>query len=167
MSNAIDYAYVAGIIDGEGCIAVRNSRPAAKNGATWCLTIRVHVCSKKIVDKLVGVFGGHIYLHMPSNHQNYPQYYWSIRSGAAYKLLRKIKPYLTEKKAQADIGIQFFNHQKRCKRGRLGLSPVVIKKRESMHKRLKELKTAFLMPIELAETKRKDTVMGEAIVQSS
>jgi len=173
MPSKLDYAYAAGIIDADGCIQIINDTSSKWN--SW--TLRVDVCnnSTKILDKLTGVFGGRRCVQKSGNKiykgdfkRRHVCYNWTVQGSNAYSMLKKIKIYLKEKKAQATVGIEFFIHQKQTsKKRKKGLSEAVIKKRLQYKQKIKDLKTAFLIPIVPAETKRENAVMGEAIVQSS
>jgi len=163
MADKTDYSYIAGIIDSDGCIQIYNS--PSRGRQSWSLTVDVTNRSKKMMDKLVGIFGGN-YCQKKSMPGKYECYSWYIHGGKAYKMLKKVKRYLIEKKAQADIGIQFFIHQKRTTRPDYkGLTDSTIRKRQEFKRRLRELKTTFLVPRALAETECENAVMGEATVQ--
>lgn len=173
MASKTDYAYVAGIIDGDGCIQIINDTSSKWN--SWTLRVDVGNNSTKIIDKLTGIFGGRACIHRRKSKiyegdfkRRHIYYNWTVQGSKAYETLKKIKPYLKEKKAQADVGIQFFIHQRQTTiRRKWGLSDAVIKKRHRFKQRLKELKIAFLTPIALAETECENAVMGEATVQTN
>ena len=166
--SKIDYAYAAGIIDGEGCICITDASPTNKGGQSWKISVEVSVCSKQMIDKMVGILGGRCRLLAVRPCMHYVQYRWTLYGKKAYDALKKVKPYLTEKKTQADLAINFYIHQSRCKyyAGKK-LSKEIISKRKAMQQRLKESKTAFLVPVALAETECENAVMGEATVQPS
>lgn len=160
MTRQERYAYIAGIIDGDGCISIyRNT----DNG--WTLRICVDMQSKKVIDFLIGSFGGHCNM-IAKPGVKYGIYYWYICGSKAYDMLKHIKLYLVEKKAQASLAMKFFLHQKNY--GVRQLTEQETKERERYKERLTKLKTVFLTPcIALAETKCENAVMGEAIVQVS
>ena len=161
MTQKEKYAYIAGIIDGEGCINIHSQN----GGHNWTLRVCVDMQSKKIIDTLVGIFGGH-YSLVNKVTARFAIYYWYLCGSKAYKMLKKIKPYLTEKKAQADMAIKFFIHQKNY--GVRLLTEQEVKERERYKTYLREFKTKFLTPkIALAETERENAVIGEATVQVS
>jgi len=169
MSNKVDYAYIAGIIDSDGCIQIVNDKSQGWN--SWKLMVSITNGSQRLLNKVVGIFGGNYYIakndtHVGQFQRKHVSYHYAICGNNAYKMLKKVKPYLTEKKPQADVGIHFFIHQRNTTYARKkGLPETVIRKREEFKRRLKELKTAFLTPIALAETECENTVMGEATVQ--
>ncbi len=166
--SKIDYAYAAGIVDGEGCISITDGSPTNKGGQSWKISVEVSACSEQMINRMVGILGGRRRMLSVRPCMHYVQYRWTLYGKKAYEALKKIKPYMTEKKAQADMAIIFYIHQSRCKyyAGKK-LSKEIIGKRKVMQRRLKNLKTAFLVPVELAETKCENALMGEAIVQTN
>lgn len=165
MGSKADYAYAAGIIDGEGCIQILHS--VKPDGAqSWKIAIEINMCSKKVLDKMVGLFGGSLKEYGVRPNMHYKQFRWQVYSKTVYNALKKMRPYLIEKLAQADLAIQFFNHQRRCKYcyGH-PLSASILAKRERMKQRMSELKRVDLIPIALAETECRDAAIGEATVQ--
>ena len=153
-------AYIAGIIDGEGCISI-HSGPQNRN---WTIRITVDMQSKKIVDFLVGSFGGHCN-RIEKDTAKYAIYYWYMCGSKAYDMLKKIKPYLVEKSAQADQAIRFFIHQKNYRNRKLTNQEIEERERYKIH--LREFKTKFLSPkIALAETECENALVGEATVRT-
>lgn len=164
MSTKTDCAYIAGIIDGEGWISIIHF--LHHNRQSWQMRVGVAVTSHKIIDKIVGIFGGYKHSRKRDG-TNFVIYDWFIYSEKAYEMLKKIKPYLKEKKAQADVAIQFYVHQRNYYKNCRELTPQELDIRAKYKERLKQLKTAFLTPIALAETKCRNVSNDEAIVQPS
>lgn len=161
MTKREKLAYVAGIIDGEGCISI-HSGPDNRN---WTIRLTVDMQSKRIIDNLVGVFGGRCN-PVTKETAKFVIYYWYLSGKKAYEALKKMKPYLVEKQAQADMAIKFHLHQKNY--GMRDLTEQEIKERERYKIRLRELKTQFLTPkTALAETECENAITGEATVQAS
>jgi hypothetical protein len=110
------YAYIAGIIDGEGCITIerRDQYYKKKNGRyydcgiTYTLFISVTQIDDIIPKYLYGIFGGShhpVYRNKPDGRHTY--YRWQIASNKARNVLKKIIPYLRLKKQQALLAIEF------------------------------------------------------------
>src|SRR3990167_4629471 len=94
-------AWAAGIIDGEGCIALIPSRKS--------IYVRIHVVNtdRRMLTRLLEVFSvGKIrgpYLRPRCR----PKGTWTVCSGqAAEAVLRKIRPWLVTKGEQADIALR-------------------------------------------------------------
>jgi len=112
-----DLAYVAGIIDGEGCIdiSVRN-RPGHKYPD---MTLRVTVVSTDLwlCEMLRFGFGGNARQRVPERGHRLPQWDWRIERGKARDFLKLILPFLHLKKPQAELAITFQEAKGRSTRG--------------------------------------------------
>lgn len=104
-------AYMAGIVDGEGCICMTKGRVNA-NSNKVCYKVRLTVCSTSIVllDWLVNNFGGNYVLKpikkgMELKHSK--AYNWNIHCEKAGNLLSMILPYLVIKKKQAELVLAY------------------------------------------------------------
>jgi len=167
MSN-VNFAYAAGLFDGEGCIQIVNDKSQGWN--SWKLMIQMTSTSIKSINKMIGLFGGSYREHRRGYDSDnmiprFVAYHWALTSVNAYNALKKIKPFLVEKKEQADIAMKFFMYQKHTTYDRKNRLPMsVIRKREDFLQRLKAARTASLTPIALAETECENAVMGEATV---
>lgn len=95
-----DIAYVAGIIDGEGCIYIEHG----KKGKAIQLSISVGSTDKWLCEFLKFSFGGCLY-QMKS--KTLPFWKWEIRTRQAGTFLELILPYLRLKRPQAEIALQF------------------------------------------------------------
>jgi hypothetical protein len=160
-----DLGYVAGIIDGEGCIMI--TKHQHHDRFEYQMYVDVSNTSLRIVNKIKGLFGGSIYSRERSG-TNFRIHQWKLCGNKACEMLKKIKPFLQEKKEQADLAIQFHVYMLRrfhSQQQTMKLTEHDIKVRDSYIARLKELRREFLTPIALAETKCEDTPVGEAIVQ--
>ena len=101
MVETMDRKYLAGLIDGEGCIQMVGS-----GSATLILTIANTY--KPIIDMLYAEFGGNMreYLdkrQLESGRFRKPIYYWSLMGPRAEILLRECYPYLIIKKEHVEI----------------------------------------------------------------
>ncbi len=95
--SIVDLAYIAGIIDGEGCICI--VKPKHNN---YSLQICVKMLDPEAVFLINSFFPGNVYYGKQGDYQ------WSITSQKAYKFLLVITPYLRIKHAQSYIGIKFY-----------------------------------------------------------
>ena len=95
-----DLAYVAGIIDGEGCIYIEHG----KKGKSIQLSVSVGSSDRWLCEFLKFSFGGCLY-EMKS--KTLPCWKWEIRTRQAGQFLEDISPYLRLKKPQAEIAIKF------------------------------------------------------------
>lgn len=103
------YAYVAGIIDGEGSIIIRK-RIASKTSQWFTLCVQVGHTSEWLVHFLQVnfpkslVIGPYQSKTLPNSK---PSWRWQIEAKAAGELLETIMPYLQLKRPQAELGLRF------------------------------------------------------------
>lgn len=96
----MDFSYIAGFLDADGSITVR-SRLGARPDLSVSITQRVEY--RDIVDKVHGVFGGHIYV------KNEKYIGWTVRSKMAKACLELLLPHLVLKKRHAEQFIELVN----------------------------------------------------------
>ncbi len=144
-----DYAYMAGLVDGEGCITIQKiDSPkyyTRRHSPQYQLKISIDMTSLDCLEKAQGVFGGKI-TSRDRDGTNYRIYHWYLFSKNASNVCKKLLPYLREKKQQAICAIDF---QKILKShsGRVRLTEKEVANRHKYFLRIKELKTSKLTPI--------------------
>lgn len=103
-----DVCWVAGIVDGEGCISIQKHKPLkSSQNTTYGLRIGVKMTHLPTVEKIMSIFStGKIY----EDHTN-PRiaYKWETRTKNAYSVLRSIYPYLLTKRKEAFLAIDFYS----------------------------------------------------------
>lgn len=129
----IDLAYVAGILDGEGCISITKIRPKNTNLHNPCygLQIRVSMVDKAIPLLCQSFFGGYLWQKPPRNEKEKPQWKWAVQSKEAVKCLNLLLPYLRSKKNEAELAIKFWEI-KRHRGGNKGLQGNLPKSKEEL-----------------------------------
>ena len=103
-SNVSRYAYLAGIVDGEGCISALED----KRFSGQCF-VHLSITQKdgRLIDWLYGTFGGNIFENTTSGFSAGSSCYrWDLYSEKATKLLKKLLPFLRMKKRQAELAIR-------------------------------------------------------------
>jgi len=104
-----DLAYVAGIVDGEGCITL--ARTGIRNSKNTSISLFVTVTNTNIwiIEWLKFAFGGTIYTNRKRNETTNRKavYTWGLYTLSALEFLKLIYPYLRLKKPQAEIAIKF------------------------------------------------------------
>lgn len=97
--------YLAGIIDGEGCIAL-NYKSATIPGASCVRQLVVGNTDKRLVDWLHQNLGGYVRLRVYElPHKN--SYIWQASASDMVEILEKVLPHLLLKREQANIVIQY------------------------------------------------------------
>jgi len=148
-TKAIKLSYLAGFIDGEGCIMIAKRNPRMdKNGlyrisVSYSILLTISQRDGAIMDWLTGNFGGSVQWKDREN----PCYIWNITHKKAAKVLKDVLPFLKYKKPQAEIALRLQSRLKKTKRGDNGRAlPLMeneIKIRENMYLECKNLKHIY------------------------
>lgn len=95
-------AYLAGIIDGEGCFYIQ--QPGGKSH-----TLRLFVMNtyEPLIDYLYSTYGGFKYSRNNENPRWKIRHEWFVDRDILDDLLPRIYPYLINKKEHCDIAIKF------------------------------------------------------------
>jgi hypothetical protein len=106
-----DLAYVAGIIDGEGWISIKNR--TIKNGnRNYALKVGVGNTNEWLINWLKFSFGGSVCLKKKWLVNQKQQWIWDLSTKQASEFLKLILPYLRLKKPQAELAISFQSRRK-------------------------------------------------------
>jgi hypothetical protein len=125
-----DKAYLAGIIDGEGCITIHRRTPKAKENPTYALFVEIANTSPALKKWLDERFPDRTYYrHITSAKPHHKQGYGWVLSGNRQVMifLREIAPYLVIKREQAELVAQGYVH-------------LPEEERYALYKKLQELK---------------------------
>ncbi len=95
------YAYIAGLIDGEGCIRIH------KNNGGHDMHVVINQNDGRILDYCLGVFGGKIYRNPDASCRTSELWKWIISGEKAAAMLKKVLPFLIRKKKEAEVAIAF------------------------------------------------------------
>lgn len=139
-------AYVAGIIDGEGCIHInRATFPRHPHLSTrYTATLMVGNTGRPLVDVLERTFGGRIDIR-PATERHKEFYVWRAAGPRAAAVLRLVRPYLLLKAAQCDLFLEFVDGFKSFKGGNFPVAGVPrvaaeeLARRERIWRQIKEL----------------------------
>jgi len=99
-------AYIAGFIDGEGCIRIKKSN---QSGNSYYITLHVTNSEKKSLELIKSIFGGKIFYQEKSTHKIIWQYYSTCSE--ACDTLKTILGFLISKKEQAQYAIWFHENK--------------------------------------------------------
>lgn len=107
----LEKAYIAGVIDGEGCIQIEGTLHS-----TICL--QVANTDERLIKFLEEIYGGSVhkvtwrsYLTRNGKKQK-PGITWRVRADLAYRVIGDILPYLKIKKEQSMIAIALYEFNK-------------------------------------------------------
>jgi len=100
----LDRAYIAGLVDADGCIQISKRCPGKRTN--YALEVTVSNTDTRIINYLKNTVGGGVKEDI-RRHRKLVCFGWVITSSAAMELLEQIKPYLQSKKDEAEISIIF------------------------------------------------------------
>lgn len=99
--RAVEKAWAAGFLDGEGCFTLTRST----NKRTVNARIHAGQIVRDPLDKLQGLFGGNVSLR---DTRNRPFWLWELYGASACRtVLPQLIPYLVVKRAQAELLLEF------------------------------------------------------------
>lgn len=139
-----DKAYLAGFVDGEGCITINGHR--TREFYTYSLRVIITQADRAMLERLRKRTGiGSIYRNTAERHV----WMWAIVGKEAETFLRAIYPYMDIKKDQADVALQFRATVSnadfpRAGRGSGNVPDAILKLRSFYAKELKRLKRPWL-----------------------
>lgn len=135
--RAIDWAYLAGVLDSDGCISIcRQLKPKRPH---YTLRVFITNTSRILIDWLLTNVGGtcHISnLNAPKHHKT--AWRWTLRGYGATPILRATLPYLKVKAKRAELGLQF---TKTLRNNSRKLTDEELKERERLYAILKAMNT--------------------------
>lgn len=115
MNKITDYAWLAGIIDGEGCLSIYKIKSKApkgfipKRGFTWRITGKVSNTNIKLMDKIrkiIGYNGCYSYFKHSKRPQEKGLYSFDFTPSVLRKILPLCIQFFTAKKQQALLLIE-------------------------------------------------------------
>jgi len=129
-------AYIAGIVDGEGCIQIQKN-PTKFRSPGYSARVTVAMATTQVIQLLKELFGGNIYVQKI---RNTTMYRWEINSQQARRFLENIYEFLRIKDDQAQLAIELELRKKMTVNRKFGLSQKEIDKREEMFQKIRRLK---------------------------
>lgn len=107
-ATEIERAYAAGLIDGEGCIDIGYNKKSIYNTyGQFYPRVTVHITDKSVLDWLMGLWGGSIFIRKTGLPHWKQSYDWKLQSVKALDFITDIKPYLIIKSDQAEAFLKF------------------------------------------------------------
>ena len=136
-------AYLAGIIDGEGCITIsRYMRKRNCRTPIYELRLIITMTHKPTIDFVSNnmPYGSSCFLRPNKVSSRKPSWKWVVTNSFATKILKTLLPYLITKHNQALLAIEFI--RRRGNGRKLGSKPCpydMVKKREQFFMKMSEL----------------------------
>jgi hypothetical protein len=122
--QATDWAYAAGFVDGEGCIAVVRSFVPKRGRYVYGVTVVVSNVDRPVLEWLQSTWGGWIVAFSTRQAQARPSWCWRSPTGFSAKpFLNGIRPWLRIKGQQCDNALAMIDLLQRGRRT-LGRAPL-------------------------------------------
>lgn len=125
--QSIHLAYLAGIVDGEGCIHIGYYFNKTQNRYVYHSLLQITSTDKCLIDWLINMFGGNSSVYTeaqtPKNSTLKP-YVWKVSGERLTHLCELILPYAIIKKEQLQVMLEFrstFQDQHEPKKGQQGI----------------------------------------------
>ena len=122
-------AYLAGIIDADGCIRVSRQKPYGdRSTPSYHARVHVRMVEREAIDLLDETFGGHVWTQKPSAARGRPVHVWDISDAAAERALTQLLPHLRVKRRQAQnaLDLRHLQSESRQHRTRVVGSKVLV-----------------------------------------
>jgi hypothetical protein len=104
MAEKTDWAWLAGMIDGEGCVQITTGRERTSH----FLHVSVEGIDQKVIEHIGTMTNlGSICNYQGKGWNRKRMWRWSVASTQAEKVLTEALPYLIGKRDQAEIALQF------------------------------------------------------------
>jgi len=127
-----EYAWLAGIIDGEGSIIIYH----AHKDYLHRLKLQIRMTHRPTLEKISAITGIKFRRVRENHSRRKPYFGWEVSGETAASILRRCLSTLTTKRAQALIGIALVELQKTYMRR---VSPAFLAKEESLHQAMSAL----------------------------
>lgn len=120
------WSYLAGMVDGEGCIGMWRTQARHKeyatNGKTYSsfnLRIQIYNTSLELMKWLVANFGGTYQIRKNAKQEHKDSYNWRPKGeNNTKKMLLGMLPYLVIKREQAQLALKYIELPRNCPRER-------------------------------------------------
>jgi LAGLIDADG endonuclease len=151
MNTNTDLAWAAGIVDGEGCIAIcryQNKRGSRKDYLHAIL--QIGNTDPRMLVKIQSMFGGKIGTSKVTGLRTRPIYSWRAISSKAADVIKQIRPYLVSKADQADVLLAFqeiFERNQGRRGGKHRIPESDIRLRQEMFESIKLLRVPERMEV--------------------
>ena len=105
--NETDYAYMAGYIDGDGCFYIGHERSPKRLKPKPIVSIIISSVNNKVLYHFKSLYGGSVNISKKTSGNNKSQYHLILKKTESCKLINGILPYLTEKRDQCILLLEF------------------------------------------------------------
>lgn len=109
LTTEAERGYIAGIIDGEGCITIDKSSSHWTGRNIYSVRVVVSMTDKQVPLFLHQKFGGAFYEYQRKNTNCKVTHIWKLTNSKTTNFLRLIQPYLLIKRPQVEVALRFIS----------------------------------------------------------
>ncbi len=102
MTDKEQLIYLAGLVDGEGCLSSNEYKGRYRPRFAVASTFKPVLLWARML------WGGNLYVHPTRKGQTKESYEWTLHCNQAIKLVEQLLPYLKIKKSEAMVFVSFF-----------------------------------------------------------
>lgn len=132
-------AWVAGLVDGDGCIGIRVSQGRY---FTERVSVGQPVEGRGLLELLAEIFGGSVALRRRKNRPDF--YQWDIHGPRASAMLKRVAPHLLQKQKQSALVLQYRETVERSQKRR---TEDVIHRQRSLYEEARALNRHGTRPV--------------------
>ena len=136
-------SYTAGIIDGEATLTIRKSVRGMGANKSYAFRLQMGITNRDVTEWLYNALGGRLGVMREETEKRKKVYLWVVDGYKAIKLLKKVRPCLIIKSAQADLAFEFYEKymgkSKGRKNGRCKVPSWLVDRGEECYLKMKEL----------------------------
>ncbi len=105
IADATDRAWMAGLVDGEGCVSVVAVQPTTGVNESHSMRLQIRMADTEAVERVVEITGmSNVTYDLATTEGSRPAQQWKISGDKAADVLADIYPFLTVKRRQAIVG---------------------------------------------------------------
>lgn len=144
MITELDKAYLAGVIDSDGCIRLERTQPKNRKNLSYCPRILVTQTRREVCEWIGEIFGGPMMTNRRGKTDNSNSLYtWRVSGTKAIEMCKLLEPYLKIKAPRARVLIEYeetlFDNRDREEGTFLKIPKKILDKKERLYQKLKKL----------------------------
>jgi hypothetical protein len=98
-------AYIAGIVDGDGCIRIKKSSSKQMVSPKYEIVFQVKMVHEPLIQFIAGVFDETYRINKPSSKKGRPLYCFQLGNKKAERAIKRLLPYLLLKREEAEAAL--------------------------------------------------------------
>jgi hypothetical protein len=140
----VQAAYLAGLIDGEGCLFISKQQFKRCVYPSYRAHLIIVMTSKSVIEYVHSLVGaGNVYFVKSISENLQHKYRWEVTNNAdLFKIISGIMPFLIVKKHEAETALEFISSDFTFKQGPGRSRPKsIVKAQDGFYRRIMDLKT--------------------------